>query len=949
MLGKGVTRPLGWTLVDENIENVERAKIDRETQRELGCLVGEHVFLEYPWAFVRRDVVAKHARLPDSPLAGFREKIEAYEADTFLVGYSSARLTSDEFVICLTEEAKRQIWRRNKNISDVFLGKALGKVIKTAKPWKSLGSDAEVEETFVRNTRQFFEIEIVLPGKFLGSSRTLSDRDTNGSRDSYMELVNVDDEFENVIKKCICRSVQTCLQPRETFVQTYPSYPRNAWTQYAYEDCLNGPEDVDEDSEAGGKSNEELERSDDDQSQEEETVRSKEDEEKSPKKTPLQLFLEARSQEMIDTIQYNAAVNLHVDDIENLSRPDRGIEASSEAITFYEEVSLVDFNFTADKSICDVSFHHQFTEYVAIAYVAASNRVSRNEPASVGEFQARVLLWRLNDPLRPQVALQDHREVYSVCFFNDRLVIGGCSTGQVVVWNVEEYLCNDRDGKRAKLGSGSVLRPIIVSDKHRSHCLPVRKIRWIPAKYRIEPNGKLTKSSASCSVQFLTVSEDGTVAVWRLSPDFDFLSSDDELFQPMLRLTIRSPMDEHSRNVSPLCLCLPSVNFLREREQNSGGTNRLDSKQEDYLRCLWIGCAEGLIKCRWEERSVEVKSAETVDCDVLSCSYVHDGPVTGITRSPHLEDILLTVGGQVFAVWNDGYMDSPLFRRKTFSRYTACCWANEPGVFLLGSQDGSLEMWDIKNEPNRPIFSQVVSSKSIVHLALFESSVFDTRGLKMIGVGDGGGVFRGFKEPQIVRSDDIVERMDWLEEYAWRELRRKKVFANWQNDFLANDPAAIAKRSARRDEERRREAEDARERYRREQEARLRSKAVKRMRGAPVPKDVAWKSMEFDRMKGTLLNKKRLVPSEIEAKRLPLVVYKSERNAKLEKARDTIARRDLYFSNALCVQFPELFESNLEAEKLERSVEIGGSVDDYVEKFAEVRRRANESLANNCP
>ncbi|XP_076757395.1 dynein axonemal intermediate chain 3 [Xylocopa sonorina] len=947
MVGNGVTRSLGWTLVDENIENVERVKIDRETQRELGCLVGEHVFLEYPWAFVHRDVVAKHARLPDSPLAGFRERIEAYEADTLLVGYSSARLISDDFVICLTEEAKRQILRRNKNISDVILGKAVGKVIKTAKPWKSFGGGSEVEETFVRNTRQFFEIEIVLPGKFLGSSRTLSDRNTNGSRDSYTELVNVDEKFENVVKKCICRSVQTCMQPRETFVQTYPGYPRNAWTQYAYEDCLNEPV-VDEDSEGGGRSNEELERSDDDQSQGKETALSKEDDEKSPEKTPLQLFLEARSQEMIDTIQYNAAMNLHVDDIENLSRSGRGIEASSKAVTFREQVSLVDFNFTTGKSVSDVSFHHQFTEYIAIAYVTASNSMSRNESPNLGEFQARVLLWRLNDPLRPRVALQDHREVYSVCFFNDRLVIGGCSTGQVVVWNAREYLCNDRNGKRVKPGSGSVLRPIIVSDKHRSHCLPVRKIRWIPAKYRIEPNGKLTKSSASCSVQFLTVSEDGTVAVWNLSPDFDFLSWDGELFQPMLRLTIRSP-DERSRNVSPLCLCLPSINFLRECDETLGGASKLDSRKEDYLRSLWIGCAEGLIKCRWEERSVEVKSAETVDCEVLSCSYVHDGPVTGITRSPHLEDILLTVGGQVFAVWNDGYMDSPLFRRKTFSRYTACCWANEPGVFLLGSQDGSLEMWDIKNEPNQPIFSQLVSSKSIAHLALFESSVFDIGGSRMIGVGDGDGVFRGFREPEIVRGEDIVERMDWFEEYAWRELRRKKVFANWQNDFLANDPAAIAKRSARRDEARRREAEDARERYRREQEARLRSKAVKRMRGAPVPKDVAWKSKEFDRMRGTLLDKKRLVPSEIEAKRLPLVVYKTERNAKLEKARDTIARRDLYFSNALRVQFPELFETNSEVERSERPMEIERSINDYLEKFAEVRRRANEALGNNCP
>ncbi|KOC66582.1 WD repeat-containing protein 63 [Habropoda laboriosa] len=818
---KGVKYPFVWTLVDENIENVERLRLDTKTQRELGCLVGERVFLEYPWAYVHRDLVLEFAKLPDSPLSAYREKIEAYEADAFLLGYSSTRLTSDEFVICLSEEAERLVSQRNRNITGLIWRKVIGKVIKTAKPWNSFNSGSEVDETFVRNTRELFEIEIVLPGKMLGFSRILGDRGSNDSRDSYVQLVNVDETFENIERRCISRAVQTNLQPRETFVQTYPGYPKNAWTQYTYED-------KEED----------------------------EEEEEPRERTPLELFLQDRSQEMIDVIKYNAVVNLHVDDIENLSGRERDIEMVPEVAAFHQQVSFADFSLTANKALSDVSVHPKLTEYVAISYITDSIRAWKNE------FQARVLLWKLTDPLRPQFVLEDHREIYSVSFcpYAENLVLGGCSTGQVIIWNMKDY----RDDKNIKVGTTTrnnlpVFRPVVVSDKQRSHRLPVRKIQWMDAKYRIEPNGKMTKSSISSDVQFLTASAD-----------------------------------------------------------------------------------EGLIECRWEGESLEEKWSDVVECEVLNRSCVHNGPVAEITRSPHLRDVLLTIGGQVFAIWKDDYMDSPLFSRRTASWYATCCWANEPGVFLLGSQDGSLEIWDVKNEPNQPVFSKIVSAKSIVHLTLLEYPLFPLERSKMIGVGDQGGLFRVFKEPEIFRSEDAIERMDWFEEYVWREVRRKNVFISWQNDFLANDPTSLTNRSARRNKERKRETEEARERLRREQEARLRLKEEKRARSAPVPKHVAWKAKEFDRMKNVLLNKKHFDPDQLEAKRLPLVVLKAEREATLKRAQDKIARREEYFLNAVSLEFANVLEEKVEVLEFGEWIELGKSVDDYIKIFTQVQRTADD-------
>ncbi|KZC10483.1 WD repeat-containing protein 63 [Dufourea novaeangliae] len=951
---KGVKCPSGWTLLDENIENVERVRLDLESQRELGCVVGVHVFLEYPWAYVNRDIVVRCARLTASPLAAFKKNIEAYEAETFLIGYSSDRLASENFVICLTEQAKRIVVKRNRNIAKMILNKVLGKVRKTVKPWKLLGSESEVDESFARDTRQLFEIEIEVPGRSLFSARKLSDRGSNDSKDSYVELVNANEEFRNVEKKCISRPVQTHLQPRETFVQTYRGYLRNAWTQYAYVDTLHG-EFLDRHlAEGNVESKEESEQNDDQRSKGKSDVQESECNDEPREKTPLDLFLEARSLETIDTVKYNAAVNLHIDDIENLFRSEPKIQVFSDTPIFREPLSFVDLNFTRNEAVSDISLHQKSTDYVAISYVTGPTRSPAEKKLTTGqEFRSVVLVWKFDDPLVPWLRLQDHREISSVSFcpYDDRFVIGGCSSGRVVIWDIKDHLTDGRDDKNinvplARKENRPVVRGTIVSDKNYSHHLAVRRIQWMPANYRIEPNGKLRKSSISSEAQFLTASEDGTVAVWNLStlsgvPSVDDDNSDTAL-QPILRFRI-GVSNEIPRNFLLLCLCLPSIGILQERNANHRETHELNSNEKYYAKCLWIGCAEGLIKCTWDEQIFDGETLNTVQCKLLNRSYVHDGPVTDIIRSPHIQDVFLTIGGHVFAIWKDDYLDSPLFWRRTCRRYTACCWASEPGVFLLGNNYGELELWDIKNESSEPISSQSVSSKSITRLISFDRSI-DSESVKMIGVGDEAGFFRAFRERDPVRIDETVQRMDWFEEYVWREARRKKVFSSWQNDFLRNDPAAIAKISARRGEERKKELEEARAKLRKEEEERSKSKAEKSARGVPKSKHVAWISKEYERTKQVLLKKKNLDPADLEAKRLPLVVAQMERNAKLKRVQDTIDLQETYFSEALAVQ---LSESLVESKNSRPTAQLKRSTDGHATKSFKIRAKLFEMLAKN--
>ncbi|KYM99613.1 PREDICTED: WD repeat-containing protein 63-like [Cyphomyrmex costatus] len=951
MSWKGVKYRSSWMLHDENIENVEHVSLDPEVQRELGCSVGEHVFLEYPWAYVSREAVLRLANIVDSSLELYRDRIEAYGGDTFLVGYSSTELIGQEFVICLTEDARSVITKRNADISKKIRSEVIQKIKKVSRSWKSLGSETALDESLVRSTRESFEVEVCLPIKSLGLNRQLYDRSSEGSWDSYVELIPYE-SFENVERKCVSKMIQTHFEPREIEVQTYPGYPKNAWTQYCYEDTL-GLQDDNAELEEEEKEMEEKElageKSEKESEEKKTTEGSKEmseiDAEQKPiEKSSLELFLENRAQEMIDAVCYNTVVNVHVDDIEMLVQREYEMTRPRYEFAYVELFSFIDLSFTVGKVISDVSWHPALVEYVAISYIIASSReITRfsSEHGVVSKPEPTVLLWSLADSLRPQLSLWCHQAIYciSFCPMNADFIVGGSASGQVIIWNIHGQI-EDRDVE----DTVSITSAFMISDQDHSHELPIRRIQWLPDNYRIEPSGKLTKLSTNSSSQFLTISEDGIVAIWdllRYSVTSQLKPNDRKnfngIFRPTYRLNVRP---SENQSFTPLQLCLPSVDVFQE----SGRRNELDSTDVDYTKRLWIGTAQGHFACcTWEGQMFDTETSVLEECKLLNCLSAHDGPVTTILRSPHLSNVLLTMGGRVFAIWKDDYLDLPLFKRKSNCVYTACCWGHQPGTFLMGTSFGDLEVWDIKRWANKPVLTQTISRKPITLLSLQESCKYDT---KLIGAGDCNSAFRIFEEPKEFE-DDILERMDWFEEYIWREVRRKKIFSSWLKDFLQNDTTAIARRQTRADEEHRLKLEMTRMKLHREHEERLRLEAEEEERKKPKSKDTVWKLRQQERMKKVLLEKKTFFPQELEEKRLPLVRLAEERNAKMIKAKNKAALQDKHFDNFMSLKFPEHYDSMEKDEILEEKRETvkDEEIDIYLKEFYKIRDEARKMIA----
>lgn len=122
-----------------------------------------------------------------------------------------------------------------------------------------------------------------------------------------------------------------------------------------------------------------------------------------------------------------------------------------------------------------------------------------------------------------------------------------------------------------------------------------------------------------------------------------------------------------------------------------------------------------------------------------SRGYIHDGPVTFLDRHPFIEKLHMTVGGKIFAIWDEKYLNRPLMWRKLEVKLTCCLWSRyQSNIFYLTRDDGTVEIWDFLYRSNCAATSQSLSGKILsnigVHTLPLERNI--------IGIGDYNGSFR---------------------------------------------------------------------------------------------------------------------------------------------------------------------------------------------------------------
>lgn len=216
--------------------------LNHDMQRCLQLEVGVHVSEENPWKQIRKQLLLDY--LPDGEnaslgVAELRLKLNQLSDDALvLVGFAAAITdvdAADTFLFFVDPESAKESMSLIQRLEAFERQKVNKTIFKYARPWKSLGSEAEVDLQVEVKRKDRMEVEIQRLYVANESPAPLSFRFAEDVRDGYVELVPKSKNMNIVLRSRVSVAVQSAAQRIDTEQQTDPTFPSNQWSQYWYE------------------------------------------------------------------------------------------------------------------------------------------------------------------------------------------------------------------------------------------------------------------------------------------------------------------------------------------------------------------------------------------------------------------------------------------------------------------------------------------------------------------------------------------------------------------------------------------------------------------------------------------------------------------------------------------------------------------------------------------
>ncbi|GLH15812.1 Uncharacterized protein GBIM_20240 [Gryllus bimaculatus] len=154
---------------------------------------------------------------------------------------------------------------------------------------------------------------------------------------------------------------------------------------------------------------------------------------------------------------------------------------------------------------------------------------------------------------------------------------------------------------------------------------------------------------------------------------------------------------------------------------------------------------------------------------------IHDGPIVVVQPSPFVKELILTIGGKVFAIWRDDVRDVPmLWKRAPVNIYTGGWSAYRPTMIIFVRGDGVLEAWDLSVYSDKAVFEQTLPGKLMTCLVYPSLPLTEN----IMGMGDNNGALHVYKvPPQHCKSPELGydEEISMLENAFIKEKKRKDL------------------------------------------------------------------------------------------------------------------------------------------------------------------------------
>lgn len=332
----------------------------------------------------------------------------------------------------------------------------------------------------------------------------------------------------------------------------------------------------------------------------------------------------------------------------------KGRRRVKEIAQFYDE------RWSKKRMISDINFSPKFPELVLASYT--------KNPSAPHDPDGLVQVWNMHLHDRPEFVFHAQSDVLAAKFspFHPNLIIGGCYSGQVLLWDT-----------RAK--SSPVQKTPLTGSGH-TH--PI---------YSVDIVGTQNANN------IISCSTDGVVCGWTV----------DMLSQPQELLTLTTPPPAKQEDLSPTCMAFPQTDptyFLIGSEEGTifpcHRYDRAGAKAGVDQRISYRGHAAPVMSLAFHPARGPIDLGDLV----LS---------TSLDWSVKLWKVRAPAASSTTSASGDPTSIAPLLDLTREDVVYDARWSPiKPGVFALVDGAGSLEVWDVNTDIEVPVAKATPSQRS---------------------------------------------------------------------------------------------------------------------------------------------------------------------------------------------------------------------------------------------
>ncbi|KAM6326985.1 LOW QUALITY PROTEIN: dynein axonemal intermediate chain 3 [Podargus strigoides] len=721
-----------------------------KTQEIFNCRVDEDVTEENCFKLIKKEEIIQDLkkRAAVSDFRPVKKVVLEYPGEELLVVFDAKLQYGQNFYLVASEEAKENLLKPPESAEEEEEEENTEGTLEfnpykplVHKPWVSLGSEKEVEEESVKDTVTKIKYIISRVRRKFGAPITFTDKNASQVKDSYIECLSYQDKKFSIkmLEKDV--GIQMVPKVREASTQTKWTYPKNTATQYFPRQLSN------------------------------------EENEESLSSEKLKDFLTSVCLRMEIALQQNEIMNAFFDDWKALAE-DEGSSGGKPDAYLKAYQSFTDLHYLKQRTISYVCWHPTIYGIIAVSArerLSYEERVNLSDKSLLQ--QSVILFWSLFDPIHPQLMLECPEDIYCFQFSpsDPNIIAGGCINGQVVLWDISQHEAKLQDAKTDANGikmtadempsltevQQSITDPPLVkycavSSIHHSHKKPVTDIHWLQDYFEDNEMGATLDNRAEICVQLVTCSPDCSILFWDIPasklpeqpssekvkeenifgmpPDvpgtfnhldlcwkplmkINLCESDTNTEYRPVRMSLRKLRYNHHYKTSEKRQSLTTpevpvkVSLLAEMSTpSSKNLKMLQNISTDFF----VGTEDGEIVYSDWKIEIDRHSAKPVNQKHTQKYTIHTETINTLQRSPFFKDIILSIGGQNFAIWKEGVTNGVILQSSCpAGRNTGGCWSlTRPGVFFIGRDDGNIEIWDLLKKTYEPSHFQNIS-KSI--------------------------------------------------------------------------------------------------------------------------------------------------------------------------------------------------------------------------------------------